>query len=195
MALKGLRPELRDARGNLEHAAELLALNPLHTVPVLIDGERTIIDSAAICAYLDCKHPAPPLYPSGLACADTLAWIALADAAITVLVDAGMRYYPLHDSAQWSQVRERMVGRTQRALDMLAQRVATREEGPLCGDHWGAADIALYTTVYWMETMPARVAVFPPAGQMLSLGWTLPAELSRWADQHRRRADVLALDV
>jgi glutathione S-transferase len=29
--------------------------------------------------------------------------------------------------------------------------------------------------------------------QVLSLGWSLPAPLSRWADSHRRRPDVTAL--
>jgi glutathione S-transferase len=194
MAWKGSSAELRDARGNPEHAAKLRELNPLHTVPLLIDGERQIADSGVICQYLDRKHPEPALFPAGLTGAEAFAWIALADAAITTLVDAGMRYFPLRDSAHFERVREQMIGRAQRALDALAARVTTHDGGPLCGDRWSAADIALYTTVYWLETMPARVASFPPAGQMLGLGWSLPVELSRWADQHRQRADVLALD-
>jgi glutathione S-transferase len=86
-----------------------------------------------------------------------------------------------------------MLGRAQRALDRLAQEVSTRAPGPLCGS-WSMADMALVALVLWFETMPTRAATFPPAKTMLSLGYAFPAALSAWADQHRGRADVRALD-
>jgi glutathione S-transferase len=72
-------------------------LNPLHTVPVLVDGTRVVVDSTAICHYLDRKYPSPPLWPSGMAGADAFELTALCDAVATILVDAGMRYYALRD--------------------------------------------------------------------------------------------------
>lgn len=39
------------------------ALHPLGKMPVLRDGDVVIPDSSAICAYLERKHPTPPLYP------------------------------------------------------------------------------------------------------------------------------------
>jgi glutathione S-transferase len=39
------------------------ALHPLGKMPVLRDGDVVVPDSSAICAYLDRKHPTPPLYP------------------------------------------------------------------------------------------------------------------------------------
>src|SRR5262245_41027517 len=39
-------------------------LSPTGKIPVLQDGDFTLADSAAICAYLDQLHPQPPLYPS-----------------------------------------------------------------------------------------------------------------------------------
>jgi glutathione S-transferase len=39
------------------------ALSPTGLIPVLQDGAFTLADSAAICAYLDRKHPHPALYP------------------------------------------------------------------------------------------------------------------------------------
>jgi glutathione S-transferase len=38
-------------------------LHPLGKMPLLRDGEVVVPDSSVICAYLEKKHPAPPLYP------------------------------------------------------------------------------------------------------------------------------------
>lgn len=193
LALKGLSAELRDARADPEHAASVKSLNPLHTVPVLIDGERVICDSNAICQYLDRKFVEPPLWPAGLAGAEAFEYLALSDSVINTLSDMGMRYAPIHDAAQFHSVREQLIGRVQRALDTLARRVAHKGQEPLCAGSWSGADIALYTTVAWLSGMPARAATFPAARAVLSLGWSLPPELLDWAEQQRSRADVAAL--
>jgi len=195
LALKGVSVELRDARAVPEHRAEVNRLNPLHTVPVLVDGDRVVLDSTAICHYLERKFPTPPLWPAGMAGAETFEIMALSDSVPSILSDLGMRYYALHADPHFAQVRELMVGRAQRALDALALRVAKRTSGaPLCGDSWGGADIAVYCLVTWLEGLPGRAPHFPPAGQVVSLGWTIPAGLTVWTDQHRRRPDVAALD-
>ncbi|HEY6878392.1 MAG TPA: glutathione S-transferase family protein [Polyangiales bacterium] len=194
LAHKGLHAELRDARANPEHLAALRELNPFHTVPTLVDGERVLFDSAVICQYLERKVPTPPLWPSAVEGAESFALIALCDGAITTTVDLGMRYAALDDHPQFHAVRDHLLGRVRRGFDALAQKVAAKPTGPLVADAWGAADMALYTLVYWFETMPQRVPFFPPAKKMLALGVELPPALSRWADQHRQRPDVLALD-
>jgi glutathione S-transferase len=38
-------------------------LHPMGKMPVLRDGEVVVPDSSVICAYLERKHPSPPLYP------------------------------------------------------------------------------------------------------------------------------------
>jgi glutathione S-transferase len=38
-------------------------LHPQGKMPVLVDGDVVVPDSSVICAYLERKHPAPPLYP------------------------------------------------------------------------------------------------------------------------------------
>lgn len=40
-------------------------LSPTGLIPVLVDGDFILSDSAAICAYLERKQPQPSLYPSG----------------------------------------------------------------------------------------------------------------------------------
>ncbi len=39
-------------------------LSPTGKIPALTDGDFTLADSAAICAYLDRIQPAQPVYPS-----------------------------------------------------------------------------------------------------------------------------------
>jgi glutathione S-transferase len=39
-------------------------LSPAGKIPVLQDGDFTLADSAAICAYLERAHPQPSIYPS-----------------------------------------------------------------------------------------------------------------------------------
>lgn len=39
-------------------------ISPTGLIPALTDGDFTLADSTAICAYLERAHPAPPLYPS-----------------------------------------------------------------------------------------------------------------------------------
>ena len=39
-------------------------LSPTGKIPALTDGDFTVADSAAICAYLEKIHPAHPVYPS-----------------------------------------------------------------------------------------------------------------------------------
>ena len=191
---KGLSAELRDVRANPDHQTELRRINPLHTVPVLVDGERIVGDSTAILHYLDRKQPRPPIWPEGTAGAEAFELMALADAVVTLLADLGIRYHPLHDHPSFPAVREQFIGRVQRALDRLAERVKGNHEArPLCGDEWSAADIALYTTVAWLEGLPARAKTHPAPAQVMSLGWTLPSALTAWADPHRRRPDVVAL--
>jgi glutathione S-transferase len=193
LAHKGLEVELRDARKDAHHLAALRELNPFHTVPTLVDDGKVVFDSAAICQYLDRKVPEPSLWPAGPAGAEAFQLIALVDGALTTMVDLGLRYAPLNDHPRYPEVRATMLGRAQRALDRLAQEVSTRAPGPLCGS-WSMADMALVALVLWFETMPTRAATFPPAKTMLSLGYAFPAALSAWADQHRGRADVRALD-
>jgi glutathione S-transferase len=194
LAHKGCSAELRDPRANPELLPELQRLSPMHTVPVLVDEQRVIVDSAAIVQYLERKFPSPTIFPAGIEGTFAFELAALADGAIGVLTDFGARSWALHDLPSFPKVRELMVGRAQRALDTMADRVLARGNGvPLCGDSWSWADIVVYTTVAWLEGLPVRAATQAAPKQIVSLGWQLPAALSEWADQHRSRPDVLAL--
>lgn len=194
LALKGLSAELRDPRANPAFVPELRACSPMHTVPVLIDGARTVVDSNAIAHYLDRLQPAPALFPPGPGGALAFELAALADGVIGLIADLGGRYHALHDHPRFSEVRAQLIGRAQRSLELIEQKVLARGNGiPLCGSEWSWADIVVFTLVTWLEGLPIRAATQPVPAQMVSLGWTLPPLLSGWADQHRARPDVVQL--
>src|SRR5689334_10011214 len=56
-AVDGLTHENRDA---------LLKVNPRAEVPVLVDGDITVVNSSDIVAFLDQKYPERPIYPAAL---------------------------------------------------------------------------------------------------------------------------------
>jgi glutathione S-transferase len=43
---------------------DFLRASPMKKMPALVDGDFMISDSSAIIAYLECKNPQPPMYPS-----------------------------------------------------------------------------------------------------------------------------------
>jgi glutathione S-transferase len=196
LAHKGLSVELRDARASDEHRTALRKLNPVHMVPLLVDGDRVVADSTAIAHYVDRKVPDPPLWPAGAAGAAAFEIVALTDTVAGVIADLGLRYSALSDHPGFNDVKKEYIGRVQGALDRLAElatAASLRPGGVLVGDSWSFADMSLVSVVVWLENMPGRVASFPPARNIMALGWTLPSALSAWADRHRQRPDVAAL--
>lgn len=51
------------------------AASPVRRVPVYIDSDVTLCDSSVICQYLEDVHPAPALYPAGIAQRAQARWI------------------------------------------------------------------------------------------------------------------------
>lgn len=64
LAIKGVDYQSRILQASeREHKAPwFLHMNPRGKVPVLKDGDTVVYESLAILAYLDVKHPEPPLF-------------------------------------------------------------------------------------------------------------------------------------
>lgn len=194
LAHKGLDAELRDARENPAWREEARRLVPFRTIPVLVDGAHAMGDSTAIAHWLDLAYPdAPRLWPAGDGADAALQVAALVDVTLGNVIDLGTRYFTLRDHASWPGVREELLGRAQDAAEGLARRVAALRGNTVAPSGWSAGDMALLTMVLWIEGWPGRAASHQNIAQVQSLGFELPAALSRWADAHRGRADVAAL--
>ena len=195
LAHKSLACELRDARADPALLDEARTHTPLRTVPVLVERDgRALGDSNAIAHYLDHAYPdAPPLWPSVDAHA-VLEVATLVDVVLNTLVDVGTRFYAAHASDAWPGIRKEMVGRAQRALDALGDRVGKLAQPTVARSGWCAADMWLFTGATWLEGLPSRAPTNANVAQIVSLGWTLPPALATWVEAHRARADVCALD-
>jgi glutathione S-transferase len=191
--MKGLDAELRDPRVDASHLPDLRRYNPLRTVPTLVDGDRVLTDSLAIAEYLEERAPSPSIWPRHDK-SEALEFVRLADRAIDVLVDLGMRYHAVHDHPGFAAVKGELLGRAQGALDRLATKVEARAAAEaLVGDAWSIADIATVTLGVWLDGLPARALSFAPAKQIAELGWTVPKALADWTKTRRARPDVAAL--
>jgi len=190
LAHKGLDVELREGRDLPANLEEAHRQSPLRTLPVYVDEGRVLSDSNAIVQWLDRAYPtAPRLWPDGELAAKALQTAALVDAVLDNVINPGTRYWPLRDHPAWPSVRDEMIGRARSAADALAAMVTTDTiAGP-----WSAADMYVLTLTLWFESMPERRTSSSNIAQILTLGFSLPPALSRWADAHRKRPDVLSL--
>ena len=115
---------------------EFLAINPMGKVPALVDGEATLAEVAAICAYVAERTPqaklAPPL--GDVRRAKYLYWLFFAPSCIEpAMVQLATKIEMNPIAAGW--------GDAQRVFDVLDQAL---QKGPwILGDDFSAADIAI----------------------------------------------------
>lgn len=194
LAHKGLEATLREGRAEPEAAVEARKLVVFRTLPVLVDEGRAMGDSTAIAMWLDAAYPkAPRLFPDASDAHVGLQALAITDVALNTLVDLGSRYFVLRESAAWPGVKDEMVGRAQAAAEAVARVAAELPQATFSKAGWSYVDMAVFTMAAWIEGWPGRVTSSQNIAQLVTLGFNLPAALSRWADAHRKRADVVAL--
>jgi glutathione S-transferase len=125
-------------------AKEYMVLNPLGTIPLMIDGETRMTESSGICHYLGTRYGPTPLMvePSEPAYGAFLNWMYFSDATLTFPQTLVLRYTQLEpeerrspqvaaDYAKW------FLGRL-RAVEAAAADAET-----LCAGRFTAADVVI----------------------------------------------------
>ena len=125
-------------------AKEYLGINPLGTIPFMIDGETKMTESSGICHYLGTKYGPTPLMvsPEEPAFGAFLNWMYFSDATLTFPQTLVLRYTHLEpverrnpqvagDYAKW------FLGR------LRAVETATGNAETLCAGRFTAADIVI----------------------------------------------------
>ena len=125
-------------------AREYMALNPLGTIPLMIDGETRMTESSGICEYLGRRHGPTPLVVGvdELVYGEFLNWMYFSDATLTFPQTLVLRYTQLEpearrnpqvatDYAKW------FFGR------LRAVEAATGQSETLCAGRFTAADIVI----------------------------------------------------
>ena len=117
-------------------AKEYLAINPLGTIPFMIDGDTRMSESSGICHYLGTRYGPTPLIvgPDEPAFGGFLNWMYFSDATLTFPQTLVLRYgernpQVAQDYAKWFLGRLRVV------------EAATGQTETLCAGRFTAADI------------------------------------------------------
>lgn len=165
---------------------QFLALNPAGKVPVLVDGDLTLTESAAIVAYIGDKFPASGLLPSASAArADCLRWMFYA----TTELEQPLWSIAKHRFALPKEKRIAGMEDTARWEFAAAARVLNGALGKrtfICGDAFTGADILLGHTLAWARS--AKVALESPAlTAYLERLYARPA-LTRARDREARKS-------
>jgi glutathione S-transferase len=168
---------LEFSRGD-HKAPAFLELNPRGKVPVLKDGDFVLNESLAIMAYLDKKHPEPPLF--GTSPQETgLIWRAIMETD-NYLVSAGDKL-----------VRPIFFGRGLDETDKIQEAAQTirqelkRIDGELSGSEWlvgrkiSAADIALFPLIQMIVRAAGKDTAKPLNLQLLPLTENFP-NIAAW---------------
>ena len=127
---------LTDISKGAQKTPEYLAINPMGKVPVLQDGEATLAEAAAICAYVAERYPQAKLAPpvGDPSRAKYLYWLFFAPSCIEpAMVQLATKVEMNPFAAGW--------GDAQRVFDVLDAALA---KGPwILGYNFSAADIAI----------------------------------------------------
>jgi len=177
---KGLAYESVDG---LTHAnrERLLAVNPRAEVPVVVDGNITVVNSSDIAAYLDQKYPERPIYPVDLkARVEARALERLADSRVdAIMLDCSIWTWADRKDPPLPGLKEA----GQRDLDTIFARIETSLESYATPWPFGHPTIAEF-------------ALWPHLAALRPLGFTLDAgkypRLAAWFAAMRR--DKIFLD-
>jgi glutathione S-transferase len=131
-----------------------LTINPLGTVPTLVDGDLTMTESSGICHYLAERAAPTPLRvdPAEPAYGDYLNWLYRSDATLTFPQTIVLRYSRLEPEAR----------RLPQAVEDYAvwylsrlRSVETALEGRefLCAGRFTVADIAVHYALFLGRTL------------------------------------------
>ena len=177
MALReaGAEFELRlvDRTQDAQKSADYLRLNPNGRIPVLVDGELVLFETAAITLHIADRHPdaglAPPVGTPERA--QFYKWMV--HLTNTPQVEYRAWFYPwelVADRAKADTVKEAAGERLGRMFTLIADQLG---DGPwLLGSRFSAADLFLLMLVRWGRTLPNPPRDLPPlaahAGRVLA---------------------------
>ena len=143
---------------------EYLKLNPNGLIPVLVDGELVLYETAAICLYLADKFPAAALAPPLGSVQRAhfykwLAWLTNTLQATLIVYFYPERWVDDGDADAAAQVKARAMSKVQAQLDLLDAQLAVHSGPWLLGAGYSAADAYAFMLCRWTRgfaTRPAR---------------------------------------
>jgi len=173
---------LVDFPRNGHKSAQYLKLNPAGRIPVLVDGELVLYESAAICLHLTDQHPKADLAPPVGTPERGHFYKWLIYLTNTLQTEILTYFYPTRwadDDGGAQTVKQHAEARIGQMLDLidnaLAENQASGRGAYLLGAGYGAADIYLFMLARWTRLFAHPARSRPHLGPYLDLIAARPA--------------------
>lgn len=169
---------LVDRNQNAQKSAEYLRLNPTGRIPVLIDGDLVLYETAAICLHLVDRHPQAGLAPEvgTVERAEFYKWLIYL--TNTLQAELLTYFYPERlaaDANAIEQVKAHAETRVGGMLDLVEQTLAGHGAPYLLGERYSAVDPYLLMLSRWTRMMHKPARSRPKLGAYLNRLITRPA--------------------
>ena len=174
----GAEFELRlvDRTQNAQKRPEYLALNPNGRIPVLVDGDLVLFETAAIALHLADKFPGSGLAPPVGAGERARFYKWMVHLTNTLQAEYRAWFYPeehVSDTAAAPAVKEAAAERLNGIFDRIAAQIAP---GPwVLGERFSAADLFLFMLIRWGRLMPRPPRTLPALGALADRVTARPA--------------------
>lgn len=172
---------LVDRMREQQKSPDFLRLNPNGLIPVLVDGDLVLYETAAICLHLCDTHPQAGLAPA-LGTHERahfykwLMWLTNTLQATLIIYFYPWRWVDLDNAQGAAQVQAQAQRRVGELLDLLDAELA-RHGGPwFMGDAYSALDPFVFTLCRWTRHFGERQArTLPQLGPYLQRVLARPA--------------------
>jgi glutathione S-transferase len=168
---------LVDRDNDAHKSPEYLKLNPAGRIPVLIDGDLVLSESAAICLHLADRHPQAALAPAVGSSERAHFYKWLMYLTNTVQAELLTYFYPerlADDVAAIAQVKAHAEARIRAMFDLIENALVDGRPY-LLGAHYSAVDPYLLMLSRWTRMMQYPARQRPHLGRYLELLVSRPA--------------------
>lgn len=169
---------LVDRANGAHKSPEYLKLNPSGRIPVLLDDDFVLFETAAICLHLADRHPAANLAPAlgTTARADFYKWLVYL--TNTLQAELIVYFYPdrlADDEAGAASVRRHAEARVAGMLEILDQQLAHAGGPFVLGAQYSAVDPFFFMLARWTRGMGKPGRAYPRIGPFLDRMAARPA--------------------
>ncbi len=149
---------------------EYLTLNPFGKMPVLVDGDMCLPESAIICEYIESKFPDTPLMPANkdqhLAVNLILRMLDMYVFQNMFTASAMVREATPNKEAIKAKFDEVVI-----ALDVIEKFASSEKNEFLVGDKWSLADCAFVSADFFFARILTAMGVDPYANRPKIKAW------------------------
>jgi len=171
---------LVDRAAGAHKSPAYLKLNPNGSIPVLVDGDLVLYETAAICLHLADTHPeahlVPPLGTAERAhCYKWLAWASNSLQATLMLYFYPDRMVAPGDAQAAAQLKAQAEARIDALVDQIEAELAARGGPWILGATYSAADPYLLVLCRWTRGFRRPARTLPEVGAYLQRVLARPA--------------------